>query len=133
MTDRRPTRRPKTNSKLKSRSIALIGYSRDLVVAQFKKGDPKRGGRVKGTPNRTTVELKAAILEAATKAGGKGKLVGYLTRMALEQPAAFMTLLGKVLPLQVSGESGGPITVEIVRFADPLPDEQADPSWRPGK
>mgnify|MGYP005811929269 CR=1 FL=1 len=69
----------------------------------------KTGGRKKGTPNKTTALLKDAIIEAATKAGNKEGLVGYLTRQADENPAAFMTLLGKVLPMQVTGENGGPI------------------------
>lgn len=69
----------------------------------------KTGGRKKGTPNKTTALLKDAIIEAATKAGNKEGLVGYLTRQADENPAAFMTLLGKVLPMQVTGENGGPV------------------------
>jgi len=69
----------------------------------------KTGGRKKGTPNKTTALLKDAIIEAATAAGNKEGLVGYLTRQADENPAAFMTLLGKVLPMQVTGENGGPV------------------------
>lgn len=78
----------------------------------------KTGGRVKGTPNKTTALLKDAIIEAAVTAGDKGGLVGYLTAQARMNPVAFMTLLGKVLPMQVTGEDGGPVVVEIVRFAD---------------
>jgi hypothetical protein len=72
----------------------------------------KTGGRQAGTPNKTTALLKDAILEAAVKAGGKGELVGYLTKQAKENPAAFMTLLGKVLPLTVQGDPNNPIKVE---------------------
>ncbi|WP_300563154.1 hypothetical protein [Companilactobacillus sp.] len=57
----------------------------------------KRGGRVKGTPNKMTRTIKAAIEEAFHKVGGSS----YLATMAIEQPAAFMTLLGKVLPTQM--------------------------------
>jgi hypothetical protein len=35
----------------------------------------------------------------------------YLARQANENPSAFMTLLGKVLPTQVTGHEGGPVTI----------------------
>lgn len=70
----------------------------------------RRGGRQKGTPNKVTVALKEAILRALEDAD-KGGSIGYLTRQANENPAAFMTLVGKVLPTQVTGEDGGPLQV----------------------
>ena len=72
----------------------------------------RRGGRRKGTPNKTTTALKEAILEAADLAGGDSGLVGYLTTLAKTNTSAFATLLGKVLPLQVTGEDGGSIKVK---------------------
>lgn len=70
-------------------------------------------GRVKGVPNKTTALLKEAILLAAQQVGedgdGRGGLTGYLRRVAKEDVKAFSGLLGKVLPLQVTGEGGGPI------------------------
>ena len=78
----------------------------------------KTGGREKGTPNKTTYLLKDAILQAAEKAGGRDGLIGYLTLQAAENPGPFMSLLGKVLPMQVSGEDGGPLQVVIRRLAD---------------
>lgn len=65
----------------------------------------RRGGRKKGVPNKTTMALKEMILGALNEAGG----LEYLQRQAEENPAPFMTLLGKVLPMQVTGENGGPI------------------------
>lgn len=81
----------------------------------------KTGGRSKGTPNRTTALLKDAILKAADDAGGKDGLVGYLTQQAIANPGPFMSLLGKVLPMQVTGADGGPIKVtrvELVALSD---------------
>lgn len=71
----------------------------------------KTGGRVKGTPNKTTATLKEAILLAAEAAGGKDGLVSYLTQQASEEPVAFMGLLGKVLPMQVDANVSGGIVI----------------------
>jgi len=74
-------------------------------------GEKPGPGRPKGSRNKTTTVLKDALLIAAEKAGGKAGVVGYLTEQAKENPAAFMTLLGKVIPLQVTGKDDGPIEV----------------------
>lgn len=63
---------------------------------------PKTGGRTAGTPNKLTKALKEAILEAADGSHKDGT-VGYLKVQARDNPAAFMTLLGKVLPMTVQG------------------------------
>lgn len=106
--------------------IAKVEQSSHL----FAKGRPKTGGRKKGTPNKRTALLKDAILEAAQQAGGGDKegLVNYLTARALDNPVAFMALLGKVLPMQVTGDDdSGPIRVVINRYADREADaEDAD-------
>jgi hypothetical protein len=79
----------------------------------LKIGEGKPGpGRPKGVPNKSTTLLKDAILAAATKAGDKGGLVGYLTDQAKENPQSFLPLLGKVLPMQLTGEDGGAIQIE---------------------
>lgn len=69
----------------------------------------RRGGRQKGTPNRITADIKTAILGAFTKVGGED----YLALQARENPQAFMTLLGKVLPTQVSNAEGGAFRVVV--------------------
>lgn len=79
------------------------------------KGTTKTGGRKKGTPNKTTALLKDAILTAATEAGNKDGLVGYLKTQASANPGPFMALLGKVLPLQIAGDEDNPI-VTITRI-----------------
>jgi hypothetical protein len=71
------------------------------------KGTPKTGGRKKGTPNKDTGDLRAMILEALTNKGG----VAYLEKQADENPKAFLSLVGRVLPLQVTGEGGGAIKI----------------------
>lgn len=74
------------------------------------KGGARPGaGRKKGVPNKITTEIKTAILAAFDKAGGQD----YLARQAEENPVAFMTLLGKILPAEIkaelTGENGGPM------------------------
>lgn len=80
-------------------------------VAASAKKPPRAGmGRPKGSLNKTTALLKDAILKAAADAGN-GDMVAYLTTQAKENPGPFMALLGKVLPMQVTGEDGGPIGI----------------------
>lgn len=92
-----------------------------MILAAPKVGlDRSKTGRAKGTPNKTTALLKDAILKAAEQAGGKAGLIGYLKTQAAENPGPFLALLGKVLPMQVTGADGGAIVVEIVKrvYAD---------------
>jgi hypothetical protein len=79
----------------------------------------KTGGRVAGTPNKVTAELKETILNALDGVGG----VEYLQRKAESHPAAFLALVGKVLPMTIAGEGkDGAIVVEITRFgSNPAP------------
>jgi hypothetical protein len=76
----------------------------------------KTGGRRAGTPNKLTADVKAMILSALDQAGG----VEYLLMQARENPTAFLTLVGKVLPMTVSGDPNAPM-VHIIeeRIVDP--------------
>lgn len=58
----------------------------------------KTGGRKKGSPNKLTAVVKDAILNAFQEVGGKS----YLVRVAEEDPRAFCTLLGKILPSELN-------------------------------
>lgn len=77
------------------------------------KGKP-RGGSRKGSPNKVTAELKDMILGALANAGG----IDYLTERAQDPrtASAFMTLVGKTLPMTVKGpgENGEHIFQKIV-------------------
>lgn len=78
--------------------------------------DRSKTGRAKGTPNKTTALLKDAILKAATDAGD-GDLAAYLQRQANLNPGPFMSLLGKVLPMQITGDLSVSITTKEQRDA----------------
>lgn len=71
---------------------------------------PRAGmGRPKGSQNKNTAAIKDMILAALDKAGG----ADYLLAQSRDNPVAFMGLVGKVLPMQVTGEGGGAIQVVI--------------------
>lgn len=74
------------------------------------KGQPKTGGRKKGVTNKLTADVKAMVLEALDKAGG----VDYLLNQSKENPSAFMTLVGKVLPLTLAGDKDNPVAVQSI-------------------
>lgn len=74
---------------------------------KFAKGNKGGPGRKLGVPNKINVQLKNAIVEAASMVGFDGEgtmgLHGYLARLALQEPAVFGRLLEKLLPLQLAG------------------------------
>src|SRR5262249_24943856 len=83
----------------------------DKLVKRNANGQFERGskalagaGRPKGSLNRTTTQLKEAILGALEAAGGKEGSVGYLRRLAIENSSAFASLLGKVLPTTLAAD-----------------------------
>lgn len=81
------------------------------------KGSEKTGGRKKGTQNRQTKALKDMILSALEKAGGKEGGEGYLLKQAQEDPKTFLALVGKVLPLQVTGDKDNPLIINSVHYS----------------
>ena len=66
-------------------------------------------GRTKGTPNKISAALKDMILGALDDAGGRA----YLKDQALNNPTAFMTLIGKVLPTTIAGDPNAPLMHEL--------------------
>lgn len=73
-------------------------------------------GRPKGVPNKQNGMIRDMISEALHNAGG----VEYLVERANDPrtSSAFLSLVGKVLPIQVTGENGAAIQtvtrIEIV-------------------
>jgi hypothetical protein len=73
---------------------------------RFKKGSPKppNSGRKPGSVNKVPSALKDMILQALANVGG----TAYLEQQATTNPATFMSLIGRVLPLQVKTDGAEP-------------------------
>jgi len=96
-----------------TKKIAEIG----TVPTKSRRPQPKGGSR-KGIPNKMTADLKAMILQALDGAGG----VHYLMAQAHKNPGPFLTLVGKVLPMTVSGDPDNPLLASLkVEFIAPKP------------
>lgn len=84
----------------------------------FKKGQSGNpAGKPKGAITHLNRGIKEMIVGALARGGGEDWL---LTQMEAN-PVAFMGLVGKVLPMQVTGEGDGPVVIKIVRFSDGQP------------
>ncbi len=91
---------------------AGIANLKNIQANQVKHGGSRKGaGRKKGVPSQITTDVKGMILAALDKAGGPQ----YLLDQSERNPVAFMTLVGKVLPLTVSGDPDQPLTISITR------------------
>jgi len=79
---------------------------------KFKKGQKSGPGRPKGSQSKLTKDLKEMILQALDNAGG----VEYLERRANDPrtASAFLTLVGKVLPMTVAGDPENPVTFAVI-------------------
>lgn len=78
-------------------------------------------GRRKGTLNKTTKAAKEAIAEAAEALGGADRLVAWAKEDPANERVFWGTIYPKLLPLQVTGEGGSALQVQIVRYADSHP------------
>ena len=73
-------------------------------------------GRPPGVPNKATKALKEMILGALDQAGGEA----YLLKQSQDNPTAFLTLIGKVLPTTLQGDPNAPLATSLeVRFVRP--------------
>jgi hypothetical protein len=95
---------------------------RPATTGSFRKGDNREKGRPAGAQNKTTRILKEAMLLAAEQLGdlsgikpkdlpkegienGKDGLVGYLRWAGKCERRSFLSILGRLLPMQVKVDS----------------------------
>ena len=66
-------------------------------------------GRPKGAPNKNTQAIKDMLLASLDNVGGQA----YFQQQAIENPNAYMALIGKIIPAevknQITGADGGAI------------------------
>jgi hypothetical protein len=79
----------------------------------FKTGDPKplNSGRRRNVSNKLTRDIREMIRAALDKAGG----VKYLVAQAEKNPAAFLTLVGKIVPAQIDATVNKRDVTELTR------------------
>lgn len=92
-----------------------------MPETKFQKGQKSGPGRPKGVQNKTTTQLKEMILSALDESGG----VEYLVARANDPrtASAFLTLVGKVLPMTVAGDPTNPLQA-IVKIERVVVDPQ---------
>lgn len=91
----------------------------------YPKGAPKVGGRQKGTPNKVTGTIREMIVTALNEAHEEGG-VAYLKKQARDNPTAFLSLVGKVLPMQLGSDPENPLKVTLVKLVAPGHDDSDD-------
>jgi hypothetical protein len=77
-------------------------------------------GRPKGRVSQETADIKAMVIGALQAVGGQD----YLADRAMDQPVAFMGLIGRVLPHQISGDGTGAVTIQLITGVPDLDDDE---------
>ena len=82
----------------------------------FVKGQPRPpgAGRKPGSRNLTSQKLKEIVFKALEQQ--EGGAIGYLKAQAVQEPRAFMALIGKLLPTQITGEDGAPVRITQIEL-----------------
>lgn len=70
----------------------------------------RRGGRKVGTPNKTTAEVKSALVAAFGELGGVPSLVEWGKKF----PTEFYKLWAKLLPTEIKNADGETFKLKIV-------------------
>lgn len=94
-------------------------------MARGSKPGERRGGRRKGTPNKATADVRAAVALMAQR--NVGKLEGWLTRVAKKQPAKAADIFLRALEYHIpklgrtehTGKDGAAVVIEIHKIAPP--------------
>lgn len=83
-----------------------------MAFVKGQSGNP--AGRKKGTPNRLGATAKENIAAVFEDIGGRETLA----KWAKANQRDFFQIYAKLLPLQVGGEDGGGLTIQIVKLGD---------------
>jgi hypothetical protein len=91
-----------------SATLQVVKQTAENGIGKGKPGP----GRPKGVPNKATTALKDMILKALDEAHPDGG-IEYLKLQAGENPTAFLSLVGKVLPTTLQGDPANPIFIDL--------------------
>jgi hypothetical protein len=81
-------------------------------ASMFQKGHARIGGRVKGKPNGITTDVKELILGALHAAPGGGQ--AWLEQQRDRNPVAFLSLLARIVPMQLNSDTRVEINIVSV-------------------
>ena len=122
----------------------VVGVKKTAKAKNYNKARPKRPdqigggvpgpGRPKGVPNKFTGELKQTILDAMSNISEDG-LFGFIRDSAKETPTAGLSLLGRLIPVNMAGALDLQLTVrhvdETAEDSQPLTSVEKEPEVRP--
>jgi hypothetical protein len=77
-------------------------------------------GRPAGSLNKTTRSVKEAIALAAEGLGGAARLEAWAQEDPKNEHAFWVSIYPKLLPLQVTGEGGGPLIISATPIDERL-------------
>lgn len=87
-------------------------------MAKFKAGHKKKGGKVKGTPNKITKTVREAFLYAFNELQKDPKK--NLVTWGKRSPTAFYMLASKLIPVELKAEVNATIIeVPIINIIEP--------------
>lgn len=89
--------------------------SNKQVKSTARRKPPAAGmGRKKGSLNKTTAAAKDAIAQAAESLGGAIRLAEWAKEESANERVFWGTIYPKLLPLQVTGEGGGAVILQLM-------------------
>jgi len=72
----------------------------------------------------TSQKLKEIVFKALEQQ--EGGAIGYLKTQAVQEPRAFMALIGKLLPTQITGEDGAPVRITQIELVPLVAQQNGD-------
>lgn len=94
--------------------------NKELEGSERRKPPAAGMGRPKGALNKTTKAAKEAIAEAAEALGGAERLTAWAQEDPANERIFWGTIYPKLLPLQVTGEGGGPVVIAATSLDERL-------------
>ncbi len=95
--------------------MAVVKKTSENKIGKGKPGP----GRPKGVSNKTTTAVKDMVIGALNGAHPEGGMA-YLIEQAGKNPKAFLTLVGKVIPLDVNANLSGQVGLLPAAVVDDL-------------